>query len=181
MRFFFGKSQFITVQHTSGHVKVSTVFEHHARSRLLCIDSIKFLTLFILQPHLMHVIDRQRELFQQVNTRPHTARVAMDYLEQNNINVSHIVSWYCSPFLLQHLASWSSVWGGGCRWNTRLSSWSHRCSMGFKSGDLEGHGTNFNMTGSVLNCDKLTFSYLSSEIWTVNFSIIYILSRYLKV
>ena len=44
----------------------------------------------ILQPHLMHVIDRQRELFQQVNTRPHTARVAMDYLEQNNINV---LSW----------------------------------------------------------------------------------------
>ena len=41
----------------------------------------------IFQPHLMHVIDQQRELFQQDNTRPHTARVAMDYLEQNNINV----------------------------------------------------------------------------------------------
>ena len=41
----------------------------------------------ILQPHLMHVIDRQRELFQQDNARPHTARVAMDYLEQNNIYV----------------------------------------------------------------------------------------------
>ena len=41
----------------------------------------------ILQPHLMHVIDRQRELFQQDNARPHTARVTMDYLEQNNINV----------------------------------------------------------------------------------------------
>jgi hypothetical protein len=41
----------------------------------------------ILQPHLMHVIDRQRELFQQDNARPHTAGVAMDYLEQNNINV----------------------------------------------------------------------------------------------
>jgi transposase len=35
----------------------------------------------------MHVIDRQRELFQQGNARPHTARVTMDYLEQNNINV----------------------------------------------------------------------------------------------
>ena len=35
----------------------------------------------------MYVIDRQRELFQQDNARPHTARVAMDYLEQNNINV----------------------------------------------------------------------------------------------
>ena len=35
----------------------------------------------ILQPHLMHVIDQQRELFQQENARPHTARVAMNYLE----------------------------------------------------------------------------------------------------
>jgi hypothetical protein len=35
----------------------------------------------------MHVIDRQRELFQQDNARPHTARVTMNYLEQNNINV----------------------------------------------------------------------------------------------
>ena len=41
----------------------------------------------ILQPHFIHVIDRQRELFQHDNTRPHTARVTMDYLEQNNINV----------------------------------------------------------------------------------------------
>jgi hypothetical protein len=41
----------------------------------------------ILQPHLMNVIDRQRELFQKDNARPHTARVTIDYLEQNNINV----------------------------------------------------------------------------------------------
>ena len=41
----------------------------------------------ILQHHLMHVIDRQRELFQQDNARPHTPRLTMDYLEQNNINV----------------------------------------------------------------------------------------------
>ena len=40
----------------------------------------------ILQPYLMHVIDRQRELFQQDNARPH-AHLTMDYLEQNNINV----------------------------------------------------------------------------------------------
>ena len=40
----------------------------------------------ILQPHLMQVINRQRELFHQNNARPHTARVTMDYLEQN-INV----------------------------------------------------------------------------------------------
>jgi hypothetical protein len=41
----------------------------------------------IIQPHLMQVIDRQRELFQQDNARPHTARVTMDYIEQNSINV----------------------------------------------------------------------------------------------
>ena len=41
----------------------------------------------IRQPHLMHVIDRQGGLLQQNNARPHTARVAMDYREQNNINV----------------------------------------------------------------------------------------------
>jgi hypothetical protein len=41
----------------------------------------------ILKPHLMHVIDRQRELFQQDNARSHTARLTMDNLDQNNINV----------------------------------------------------------------------------------------------
>jgi len=41
----------------------------------------------ILQPHMLNVIDRQREMFQQDNARPYTARVAMDYLTQNNINV----------------------------------------------------------------------------------------------
>jgi hypothetical protein len=41
----------------------------------------------ILQHHIMHVIDRQRELFQQDIARPYTAYVAMYYLEQNNINM----------------------------------------------------------------------------------------------
>ena len=41
----------------------------------------------ILQPHLMQVIDQQRELFQHDNARPYTARLSMDYLEQNDINV----------------------------------------------------------------------------------------------
>ena len=57
----------------------------------------------ILQPHQPHVIDRQRELFQQDNARPHTARVTMNYLEQNNINV---LPWpYKSPDLnpIEHL------------------------------------------------------------------------------
>ena len=41
----------------------------------------------IRQPHLIHVIDRQRKLFLQDYGRTHTARLTMDYLEQNNINV----------------------------------------------------------------------------------------------
>ena len=41
----------------------------------------------IIQPHLSHVIDRQRELFQHDNARAYTTCVTMDYLEQNNINV----------------------------------------------------------------------------------------------
>ena len=41
----------------------------------------------IPQLHLMLVIDRQRKLFQQDNTRPHMARLTMDYLDHNTINV----------------------------------------------------------------------------------------------
>jgi len=52
----------------------------------------------ILQPHLMHVIDRQRELFQQDNARPHTARLPMDYLEQNNINVLPTMAFQIAGF-----------------------------------------------------------------------------------
>jgi hypothetical protein len=72
----------------------------------------------IIQPHLMHVIDRQRELIQQDNARPHTARAlklvpCMTTTRGQHCSapprhilnqISHIVSWYCSPFLLQHLA-----------------------------------------------------------------------------
>jgi hypothetical protein len=43
------------------------------------------------------------------------------------------------------------------------------------------HDTNINVTENVLICDKLTFFSLSSVVWTVNFSIINIQSRYLKV
>ena len=41
----------------------------------------------ILQPHLLPVIDVQRQLFQQDNARPHTARATMDFLAANNVNV----------------------------------------------------------------------------------------------
>ena len=41
----------------------------------------------ILQPHLLPAIDVQREIFQQDNSRPHTARVTRDFLAANNVNV----------------------------------------------------------------------------------------------
>ena len=41
----------------------------------------------ILQQHILNVIDRQREIFQQDNARLHTARETMDFLTQNNIDV----------------------------------------------------------------------------------------------
>lgn len=41
----------------------------------------------ILRPHLLPIIDRQRELFQQDNARPHTARHTRDFLQNHNINV----------------------------------------------------------------------------------------------
>lgn len=50
-----------------------------------------------------------------------------------------IVSLSCSNIW----QSWTSVWGGGWRLHTRLSKWSQRCSIGFKSGELEGHGSIF--------------------------------------
>jgi len=40
----------------------------------------------ILQQHILNVIDRQREIFQQDNARLHAARETMDFLTQNNIN-----------------------------------------------------------------------------------------------
>jgi hypothetical protein len=40
----------------------------------------------IIQPHLIHAIDRQLELFQQDNARLRQMPLAMDYLEQNSIN-----------------------------------------------------------------------------------------------
>ena len=41
----------------------------------------------ILRPHLLPIIDRQRELFQQDNARLHTARHTRDFLQNHNINV----------------------------------------------------------------------------------------------
>ena len=41
----------------------------------------------ILRPHVLPMIDRQRQILQQDNVRPHTARVTMVYLVNENVNV----------------------------------------------------------------------------------------------
>ena len=41
----------------------------------------------ILHRHLLTVIGVQREMFQQDHVRPHNARVNMDFLVNQNINV----------------------------------------------------------------------------------------------
>ena len=41
----------------------------------------------ILRPHLLPILNRQRELFQQDNARPHTARVTRDFLTNENVTV----------------------------------------------------------------------------------------------
>ena len=41
----------------------------------------------ILRPHVLPNINRQRQLFQQDNARPHAARVTMAFLANENINV----------------------------------------------------------------------------------------------
>ena len=41
----------------------------------------------ILRPHLLPILNRQRELFQQDNARPHTARVTRDFLTTENVTV----------------------------------------------------------------------------------------------
>jgi hypothetical protein len=62
----------------------------------------------VLQPHGMHVIDRQRELFQQDNARPRTACVTMNNLEQNNNNVLPWPSKSCAPATTSTSDSWST-------------------------------------------------------------------------
>jgi hypothetical protein len=64
------ESQLITVQHTSGHVKVGTVHDHHARPRLLYISSAQtqlifkhyFVVLFAFPVSTFGRVDRGSEV-----------------------------------------------------------------------------------------------------------------------
>ena len=60
----------------------------------------------IVQQHILNVIDRQREIFQQDNARLHTAMETMDFLTQNNINVMPWSS--MSPDLNPQSLEWTS-------------------------------------------------------------------------
>ena len=118
------ESQFITLQHTSGHVKCSTVHDQNAQPTLLYtsfgIDSINFLTLF-----------------------------------------RGIVRHSCCS----NYQSWSRVWGGGWSWRTRLFKWFQRCAFGFKSGELEGHGSTLMLFCSTQSIVKRAVCDLALSCW----------------
>jgi hypothetical protein len=102
----------------------------------------------------MHVIDRQRELFQQDNARPHTVRVAMDGVDPES-EVEVVAGAHVYP---------ADPIGVQVRRFGR--PWKHIDAVLLKGAEqcwprvVVMHGTNFNVTGSVLNCGKLTFSLL---------------------
>lgn len=58
----------------------------------------------ILRPHMLNVIDRQKELFQQDNSRSHITMVTMDFLAQKNIN---ILTW---PWKSEYLNRIEHLW-----------------------------------------------------------------------
>ena len=135
----------------------------------------------ILQPHLMRVIDRQRELFQHNNARPHTARLTRDYLQQNIINMLPWPSKSSDLNPIEHL--WDQLdkrvcqrqpppqtldqlrqmlqqeWRTISRNNVRtvIDSMPRRCRAVLTARGGHTRGTNLNVTGSVLNCDNLIF------------------------
>ena len=41
----------------------------------------------VLQPHLLSIIDQQRELYQHDNARPPTAHATVNFLQNSNVNV----------------------------------------------------------------------------------------------
>jgi hypothetical protein len=152
----------------------------------------------IIQPHIMHVIDRQRELLQQDNARPHTARTTTSICYHGLPNRrtwiplnTYGISWInvCASDNLHLRPSINSAKccnrNGEQYQETMWEIWLSLCRGGAEQccpRMVVIHGTNFNVTGSVLNCDKLTFfTYSLKYGLLIFFSILNILSRYLKV
>jgi len=73
-----------------GSVMIWTAISYNRRRHLVRVQGNLTAPRYIddiLQPHMLRVIAPPREMFQQDNTRLHTARVTMDFLIQNNINI----------------------------------------------------------------------------------------------
>lgn len=72
-----------------GSVMVWGAISYNRKSELVLVQGNLTANRYIdqiLRPHVLHLVDPQRQLYQQDNARPHTARATVDYLADNNIN-----------------------------------------------------------------------------------------------
>ena len=73
-----------------GSVMVWGAMSYNGRSELVVVQGNLTANRYIdqiLRPHLLPILNRQREIFQHDNARPHTARATRDYLTNHNVNV----------------------------------------------------------------------------------------------
>ena len=73
-----------------GSVMVWGAISYNQKSHLVIIQGNLTAQRYIdhvLRPHLLPIIDQQRQMFQQDNARPHTARATMTFLQNSNVNV----------------------------------------------------------------------------------------------
>ena len=69
---------------------VSGAMSYNGRSELVVVQGNLTANRYIdqiLRPHLLPILNRQWEIFQHDNARPHTARTTRDYLTNQNVNV----------------------------------------------------------------------------------------------
>ncbi|XP_067664519.1 uncharacterized protein [Haliotis asinina] len=73
-----------------GSVMVGATISHNAKTSLLQVRgnlTAKRYVEEILRPHVVPIMANANAVFQQDNARPHTARIIMAYLVNNNVNV----------------------------------------------------------------------------------------------